>query len=157
MHDVPAVLSVWAAAIGWLTLARTSGDEAMLFPYTVVFGAHLAMFGTSRLASQFPDRPLPLLFWRAVVDGWAIVMVPYVLVTDAAGSNLAACARRDRRDRDWHGGVRPCPPSSPRGMGDLHSNAPQTARRWLYQAVAAGVASVAAWGIAMVASRWMTP
>ena len=58
MHGVPAVLSVWAAAIGWLALARTSGGEAMLFPYTVVFGAHLAMFGTSRLASQFPERPL---------------------------------------------------------------------------------------------------
>lgn len=149
MHDVPAVLSVWAAAIGWLTLARTSGDEAMLFPYTVVFGAHLAMFGTSRLGFQFPDRPLPLLFWRAVVTGWAIVMVPYVLVTDAAGSNLAAVLGAV-------GAIAIGTAAFVRAEPGIR-DAPQTARRWLYQAGAAGIASAAAWGMAMVASRWMTP
>jgi phytol kinase len=149
IHDVPAVLSVWAAAIGWLTLARTSGDEAMLFPYTVVFGAHLAMFGTSRLGSQFPDRPLSLLFWRAVVTGWAIVMVPYVLVTDAAGSNLAGVAGAI-------GAIAIGTAAFVRAEPGIR-DAPQTARRWLYQAGAAGIASAAAWGIAMVASRWMTP
>jgi phytol kinase len=148
IHDVPAVLSVWAAAIGWLTLARTTGDEAMLFPYTVVFGAHLAMFGTSRLGSQFPDRPLPWLFWRAVLTAWVIAMVPYVLVTDAAESTLAvalgaigAIAIGTAAFVLAEPGIR---------------NAPQTARRWLYQACAAGMASAAAWGIAMVASRWTT-
>ena len=160
MHEVPAVLSVWAAAIGWLTLARTSGGEAMLLPYTVVFGAHLAMFGTSRLAFQFPDRPLPLLFWRAVMIGWAIVMVPYVLVTDTTGSNLAGV----------FGAIGAIAIGTAAFVLSLSAaalgpkvgepairNAPQTARRWLYQAVAAGVASVAAWGMAMLASRWMTP
>jgi phytol kinase len=148
IHGVPAVLSVWAAAVGWLTLARTSGDEAMLFPYTVVFGAHLAMFGTSRLGSQFPDRPLSLLFWRAVVTGWAIVMVPYVLVTDAAGSNLAGVAGAI-------GAIAIGTAAFVRAEPGIR-DAPQTPRRWLYQAGAAGIASAAAWGIAMVASRWMT-
>jgi phytol kinase len=149
IHGVPAVLSVWAAAIGWLTLAHTSGDEAMLFPYTVVFGAHLAMFGTSRLGSQFPDRPLPLLFWRAVVTGWAIVMVPYVLVTGAAGSNLTAVLGAI-------GAIAIGAAVFVRAEPGIR-DAPLTARRWLYQAGAAGMASAAAWGIAMVASRWMAP
>ena len=48
MHGVPAVLSIWAAAVAWLALAGASGGTTMLFPYTVVFGAHLAMFGVSR-------------------------------------------------------------------------------------------------------------
>ena len=34
-------------------------------------------------------------------------MVPYVLVTGATGSNLAAVLGAIARDRDWHGGVRP--------------------------------------------------
>jgi phytol kinase len=149
IHGVPAVLSVWAAAIGWLTLAHTSGDEAMLFPYTVVFGAHLAMFGTSRLGSQFPDRPLPLLFWRAVVTGWAIVMVPYVLVTGTAGSNLTAVLGAI-------GAIAIGAAVFVRAEPGIR-DAPLTARRLLYQAGAAGMASAAAWGIAMVASRWMAP
>ena len=164
MHEVPAVLSVWAAAIGWLTLARAGGDEAMLFPYTVVFGAHLAMFGTSRLAFQFPDRPLPLLFWRAVVTGWAIVMVPYVLVTDATGSNLAVVLGAIGAIAIGTAAfVRALPAAAlSAALGAKVGepgirNAPQTTRRWLYQAVAAGMASAAAWGMAMVASRWMAP
>ena len=140
IHDVPAVLSVWAAAIGWLTLAHTNGDEGMLFPYTVVFGAHLAMFGTSRLGSQFRDRPLPLLFWRAVVTGWGIVMVPYVLVADAAGSNLAVVLGAI-------GAIAIGTAAFVRAEPGIR-DAPQTARRWLYQAGAAAIASAAAWVIA---------
>ena len=148
MHEVPAVLSVWAPAIGWLTLARTAGDEAMLFPYTVVFGAHLATFGTSRLGSQFPDTPLPLLFWRAVVTSWAIVMVPYVLVTGATGVFVVVPGAVGAIAIGTAAFVRAQP-----GIRDV----PQTTRRWLIQAAAAGMASVAAWGIVMAASRWMAP
>src|SRR5262249_57175877 len=86
MHDVPAVLSVWAPAIGWLALARTSGEAAMLFPYTVVFGAHLAMFGTSRLGLQFPDTPLLVLFLPGRILGWSCVLVPDLVVTRAVST-----------------------------------------------------------------------
>ena len=85
MHGVPAVLSVWAAAIGWLALAKATGRPTMLFPYSIVFGAHLAMFGISRLAHQFPERPLASLFWRAVVI--------------ELGDHDGAVCRRRRRDR----------------------------------------------------------
>ena len=48
MHGVPVVFSIWlAAAVGWLVLARITGRSEPLFPYTVVFAAHLAMFGFS--------------------------------------------------------------------------------------------------------------
>jgi phytol kinase len=149
MHDVPAVLSVWAPAIGWLTLARSRGDATLLLPYTVVFGAHLAMFGTSRLGFQFPGRSLAALFARAVVTSWIIVMVPYVLVTGAAASSLleaagavgaialgaAAFVAAEPRIRD----------------------APQTPRRWVTQAAAAALASAAAWAMAAAVSRWIAP
>jgi phytol kinase len=149
MHDVPAVLSVWAPAIGWLALARADGEPAMLFPYTVVFGAHLAMFGTSRLGLQFPNTPLAMLFWRAVVTSWAIVMVPYLVVTGAAASNLIGAAGAIGAIAAG-AAVFVCVEPAIR-------DAPQTPRRWLYQSAAATLASAGAWAIVVAVSRWRVP
>jgi hypothetical protein len=116
----------------------------MLFPYSIVFGAHLAMFGMSRLAHQFPQRPLASLFWRAVVTGWVIMMAPFVAVAGATGPNLAAAAA---------------------GLGAIAlgtaafvftqptiRNARHDTERWLWQAGAASAASVVAWAV-IAASR----
>jgi len=149
MHAVPVVLSVWAPAIGWLALARASGEASMLFPYTVVFGAHLAMFGTARLAVQFPDTPLATLFWRAVVMSWTIVIVPYLAVTGAAASNLVSAAGAI-------GAIAVGAAIFVRVEPAIRQ-APQTARRWLYQSVAATLASAGAWAILIVVSRWSVP
>ena len=92
MHGVPAVLSIWSAAGAWAALAHATGLASLLFPYSVVFAAHMAMFGISRLAHQFPLRPLPSLFWRAVFMSWLMMMAPFVAVAGATGRNLAAAA-----------------------------------------------------------------
>jgi phytol kinase len=137
MHDVPAVLSVWAAALGWLALARGTGEPTMLYPYTIVFGAHLAMFGTSRLGFQFPAHPLRWLFWRAVITSWAIVMVPYVVVEGVDTWHLAAAL----------GALAAIALGTGAFVGTQPEirDAPQTTRRWLYQAAAASIASATAW------------
>jgi phytol kinase len=137
MHDMPAVLSVWAPAIGWLALARALGEPAMLSPYTIVFGAHLAMFGTSRLAFQFPDRPVALLFWRAVVTSWAIVLVPYVALTGASILNLATALGAI-------GAMALGTAAFVWTQPEIRTVA-QTRRRWLNQAAAATIASAAGW------------
>lgn len=150
MHAVPAMLSVWAPAICWLTLAKADGRneaDAMLFPYTVAFGAHLAMFGTNRLASQFHHRPLSHLFWRAVVAAWAIVMVPYVLATRASGVSLIAVVGAV-------GAIAAGTAAFVRTEPSIRE-APHTPRRWVYQAIAAGMASATAWAIDAAASQWM--
>jgi phytol kinase len=137
MHDVPAMLSVWAAAVVWLALARARADPTLLFPYTVVFAAHLAMFGVSRLAYQFREQPLTGLFWRAVTGGWSIVLVPFVITAGASTANavaaLVAIAAIALGSAAFVG-VQP----------DIR-NASQTTRRWISQAGAASVASLAAW------------
>jgi hypothetical protein len=144
MHGVPAVLSVWAAAVAWLALAHGSGTPALLFPYTIVFAAQLAMFGLSRLAHQFPERPLGRLFLRAVLVSWAIVVVPFVVVAGVTVVNLAAAA----------GAVGTI------ALGTMAfvttqpvRNAPQTTRRWLCQAGCASIASATAWALANLAGR----
>jgi phytol kinase len=147
IHGVPAVLAVWAPAIGWLALARSSGNTALLFPYTVVFGAHLAMFGTSRLASQFPDRSVATLFWRAVIMASLIVMVPYLAVNGMARPFVVAAVGAIAAIAAGTVAFVVAEPDIRR--------APQSARRWMSQAAAAGAASIAAWLIALSVPKWL--
>ena len=143
MHGVPVVFSIWLAAVGWLVLARITGRSELLFPYTVVFAAHLGMFGFSRLAHQFPHRGLGGLFWRAVGASCAIVIVPFAIVASSSVVNvpmaLSAVATI--------------------ALGTLAfavmqpvRHAPLTGARWLCQGSAAAVASVLAWvGVSIAA------
>jgi phytol kinase len=145
MHGVPAVLSVWAVAVAWLALAGARGDASLLLPYSVVFAAHLAMFGVSRLAHQYSARPVPLLLWRAIVVSWSLVLIPYLITMGFETVNVAASAlslpavglgawlfvRTQRDIRDTR----------------------QDARRWLIQAGAAGIASLAGWFGLLAAAR----
>ena len=137
MHGIPAVLSVWAPAVAWISIANARSEPAMVIPYSVVFAAHLAMFGISRLASQFPDRPLGPLLLRAVITSWALVMVPCI---GALGA---------RRPVLWSGfasagAIALGTLLFARTQRDIRAT-PQTPRRWLYQTGAAGVASALIW------------
>jgi phytol kinase len=146
VHAVAAVLAVWAAAVPWLVLA-VRGADAAYYPFTLVFAAHMAMFGTSRLASDFPDRPLQPLVARAVAVSWAVVFVPYVAVAGpgvqhltlavAATGVLAGGAAGFARTR----------------LSIRHL--PLSARRWTEQAVWAGAVSLAGWIIGQVIDRLM--
>jgi phytol kinase len=139
MHGVPAVLSVWAPAVAWLSLASATDDRTLLFPYTVGFAAHLATFGVSRLAFQFPGVSLVKLVARAVVISSVLVFIPYAAVvgvsTRTATSVIAGVL-----------GV---------AMGTIAfsvaqrsiRNAPQDAARWILQAATAAVATLAAWAL----------
>jgi phytol kinase len=145
MHGVAAIIAVWTPAVLWLVLARFSGDPTLLLPYTVVFAAHLAMFGTSRLAFQFTGRPLAALFWQAVVTSWAIVMTPYVLVTGWNAANLLAAA----------GSVVAIALGATlfvRTQPDIR-NAESSPRRWILQGCGAAAASLVAWMLGIAAIR----
>jgi hypothetical protein len=144
MHGVAAIIAVWAAAVAWLALARLAGNPALLFPYTVVFAAHLAMFGTSRLAFQFRDRPLGGLFWQAVVTSWAIVITPYVLVTGWETGNLLAAAASVVA-------IALGATLFVRTQADIRITE-STPRRWVLQGAGATVASGIAWLFALVAA-----
>jgi len=134
MHGVPAVLSVWAPAIAWLVIAHSRADAALLFPYTLVFAGHLAMFGISRLAYQYPSRRLSGLLARAIAVSSAIVLIPYVVSIGIGAAAVLACVL--------------APPALSAGVTafvlgqpDIR-NARQDARRWITQSACAALASV---------------
>ena len=156
IHGIAALLSVWAAAVAWLALASTTGRPALLFPYTIVFAAHLAMFGTSRLGSEFPARALAPLCVRAVLTSWGVVMIPFLIAMVATGTNGPA--------KQGYGPVF----AAAVALGAIAlgavifvitqrdvRDAPLTKRRWIRQAAAAAVASVAAWISVEALSRSM--
>jgi phytol kinase len=145
MHGVPAVLSIWSSAIGWVALAHATRRPELLLPYSIVFAAHLAMFGVSRLAHQFRDQPLAPLFWRAVLMSWLIMLAPVVAITGAgvaglgaAGWSLVAIALGV-----WVFVV----------LQPEIRDARQDARRWISQGAAAALASAIGWSVAVGAAR----
>jgi hypothetical protein len=137
MHGIPAVLSVWAPAVAWISSANLRSEPAMVIPYSVVFAAHLAMFGLSRLASQFPDRPLAVLFLRAVITSWALVMVPCIAALGTGRPVLLPALASA-------GAIALGTLLFARTQPDIRAT-PRTTRRWLYQTGAAGMASAVAW------------
>lgn len=139
MHGVPAVLSVWAPAVAWLSVASFTSDRSLLYPFSLAFAAHLAAFGTSRLAHQYPARPVPVLATRAIAGAWTVVLIPYVAVTGLDGASaLAVAAAVPTLAAGTALFVRTQP--------DIR-DARQDARRWITQAGAAAVASFAGWVI----------
>jgi phytol kinase len=149
IHDVPAVLSVWAFAVYWLTLAHATGERGLLHPFTLVFAAHLAIFGASRMAGDFPHRPLARIIAEAIVKSWVMFFVPFVLI---AGVSLAT-------------GILALAAIIAIAVGVLLFARMEASRatlrntsldvsRWIRQAASAGIASVIGWMTLRAIDGW---
>ena len=77
MHQIGAMLAVWAPALVWLGLARRLDAPDLLYPFAMVFACHLGIFGMSRLAHDYRRRPLRPIIAAATVKSAAFVLVPY--------------------------------------------------------------------------------
>jgi len=145
IHDVGAVLSVWLVAIAWVALAHRDADLALLYPYTIVFAAHLAIFGTSRRAGDFPSRGVAELAVVAVLRSWLMMFVPFVAMLGATMSNIGMAV----------GAIGPIAIAvmlfvkMQQGIRDT----PITRARWIRQAASAALGSVAGWAIQLVVAR----
>jgi hypothetical protein len=150
IHDVPAVLSVWAFAVAWLALAHATSDPRPLYPFTLVFAAHLAIFGASRMASDFPSRTIPRVIAEAIVKSWLMFFVPFVVIVGAsvASALLAAVA-----GIAISGGVLFFA-GSEASRATLR-NTSQDLSRWVKQAASAGAASLLGWMAMEAVRRWV--
>ena len=92
IHRVGAILAIWAPAVAWLTLARLGGQPGLVYPFALVFACHLGIFGLSRLAHDYRDRPLGRLAAEAIAKSWAFVLVPFAIVEGPSARNLALAA-----------------------------------------------------------------
>lgn len=91
VHNVHAVLSVSAAGLIWLFLARTLNRPEFLLPYAIAFAANLAIIGLARLRHDYPHRSPRGILAVCIVKAWLIVFVPFALIAEASPSPLV-CA-----------------------------------------------------------------
>ena len=145
-HTVAAMLSIWAAGIAWLLLALWSGEPMLLYPFTLVFATHVAIFSLSRTAHLQQTRPLSRLAAAAVLRSWMMLLLPFVATTalTTRGAMLAL----------WGGlaliaGVTLFTQTE-RAIRDT----PQTLSRWVRQTMCAAAASVVGWLGMTGLDRW---
>ena len=89
IHSVDAVLAIWIVAIAWLTLSRTLDRPALIYPFTLVFAAHMAIFGLSRLAHLDLTHSVRPLAAASVVRAWVLIFGPFVITQGASLVNLS--------------------------------------------------------------------
>jgi len=150
IHDVPAVLSVWAFAVAWLTLAHLTSDGRPLYPFTMVFAAHVAIFGASRMASDFPTRTIVGVVAEAIVKSWLMFFVPFVAVIGISMPSLllgAAASVAIATGVLLFAG-------SEASRATLR-NTSLDLSRWIRQAASAGAASLIGWIALRMVARWM--
>jgi phytol kinase len=91
IHNVHAVVSVTAAGLIWLFLAKIFDLPELLFPYTLAFAAHLAIIGIARLRFDYPKLSSLVLLSVCVGQAWVILFVPY-LFTEGLNENALKCS-----------------------------------------------------------------
>lgn len=142
VHRVGAILSVWAPAVAWLALARALDQPALVYPFALVFACHLGIFGVSRLAHDYPERPVPRLAAEAVAKSWAFLLVPYLLVEGVTTANVALAALAI--------GAIACA-AAIFLVGERHiRDTPLARTRWLRQGLSAAAGSALGW-LALIA------
>ncbi len=137
IHDVAAVLAIWVFALAWLVAAATSGDLRLVFPFTLVFAGHAAIFGASRMASDFPDRSIRRIVPEAMAKGWLLLFVPFLVAQGGSAVNLLLATLA------LVGVVVAVLIFLAMEPSIRHTS--QGAARWIRQALSAGVGSVAGW------------
>jgi phytol kinase len=146
IHSVDAVLSIWAIAILWLTLSRTLDAPALVYPFTLVFACHMAIFGLNRQASMDATRTLPRLIGMAVVRAWALIFIPFLAIEGATLPHLVLA-----------GAAALCITLAvavfARAEPDVR-NATLSLARWTRQAVSGAVGSAAGWVALAATERW---
>ena len=141
-HTMAAMLSVWAAAVVWLTLSRLWEEPGLVYPFTLVFAGHIAIFSLSRMAHRHPGSPLLPMAVQAILQSWVTLFLPYLAMMGVSTQNVllallagpaialavAAFVRTEPAIRDT----------------------PQSLSRWARQAASAAAGSALGW-VAMTA------
>ena len=146
IHSVAAVLAIWVVAILWLTLSRTLDQPALVYPFTLVFACHMAIFGLSRQASLETTRPIARLGALAVLRAWALIFIPFVVVQGATLSHLVLAAVAA-------GCIALAVAAFASAEPDMR-HATLNLARWTRQALSGAAGSAAGWAALTAVQRW---
>jgi phytol kinase len=143
VHNVHAVLSVVAAGLLWLFLKTSLASPALLAPYVAAFAAQLGLTAVARLKHDFPHWTAPRLLTVCVLEGWLIIVAPFVVVAGFSIFALAVAAAALIGTATAVVGFYCCQPQI--------EDCPLDAPRWLRQGTCGAVGSLAGLAVCWVA------
>ncbi len=85
---IGVVFSVGAAGLVWLLVSVALRLPVLVYPFTVAFGAQMAMIGLARLRHRYPHLPGRLLLPASVAGSWLLLVAP-VLIAETHRSQIA--------------------------------------------------------------------
>ena len=135
-QTVYAVLSLAAAGLVWMYIARAFQLPRLFYPFTVTFAAGLAMVGIIRERFACPNRTLFLIVVEQTAKGSLLILLPYALFvwwSEGATLNLAM-ELAAALVAVLAAAMVFCAAARPNAV-DVHP------KRWLYQTLASGLAS----------------
>jgi phytol kinase len=147
IHSVAAVLAIWVIAIVWLALSQTLDQPALVYPFTLVFACHMAIFGLSRQASLETTRPLARLGVLAVFRAWALIFVPFLAVEGVTLPHLMLA-----------GAAAACIAIAVAAFASAEPDMRNTTlnlSRWTRQALSGAAGSAAGWLALAAVQRWV--
>jgi phytol kinase len=136
-YTVQVVLGVGAVGLFWLLLAAGSDSPHFYFPYMLSFAAQLAMIGLARRL-RVQDGPVGPVLLSSVFVAWLLLFAPFAMV--------AGLGRLPTGELGFYAGAGLACVAAGVAIFTLTQHGPEgyrnTTRRWLFQALSAGLASV---------------
>ncbi len=135
LHNLPALLALCAPGLFWLLIREPNEDTAAFFAFALSFGAHVAMFGVSRIHAGQTHLAwahlLPALFqaWSVLALSWLLFM-PWQTALSTLLPALPLLAAATYAFYRWQPNLIDCPRDS---------------ARWWRQATLAAAVSGAGW------------
>ncbi|MBI2809043.1 MAG: hypothetical protein HYX68_29005 [Planctomycetes bacterium] len=82
IHTIHAVIAVSAVGLFWLFYFRLLDqlETECFYLFTLSFAAQLGMIAVARLGYDFPRWPAAVLLMVCVLQGWVLLMFPYVIL-----------------------------------------------------------------------------
>ena len=82
VHTIHAVVAVSAVGLFWLFFFRLLDrpEPECFYLFTLSFAAQLAMIAVARLGYDYPHLPAIPLLGLCIVQGWALLFVPYLVL-----------------------------------------------------------------------------
>lgn len=82
IHNVHAVIAVSGVGLFWLFFFRLfdQPEAEYFYLFTLSFAAQLGMIAIARLAYDYPRLPTAALLGICILQGWGLLLAPYVLL-----------------------------------------------------------------------------
>jgi phytol kinase len=94
IHDIHSVIAVSAVGLFWLFIYRLldQPETGYVYLFTLSFAVQLGMIAVARLGYDYPRLPAVWLLGICILQGWGLIMLPYLAFALSEPHGLACVA-----------------------------------------------------------------